>query len=216
MQCRNCVNVYGDMPCGGALIDAFEIMTMHTPRNAISDATEVTAGSDRFVTVAGIKFQAEHLHDPAESLGFPSCDPSPLQLAFLLTIWEAIVVLPFAQGTQIPAYLPDFTSAINQTGDIADRVLWKRLTQMPIWGLNVTTIPQLEATIRDVGHGPVAVKSKVRLDEKHGLYYVRNFVHDLAVGTQPIPSCSANPTTNPCTVPIQMDAWFKTYVHAIR
>jgi len=217
MKCRDCVNVYDDMPCGGAALTAFELLTMHTPRNAISDATEVTSGADRFVTLAGLRFQAEHLSDPSEWLGFPSCDPAVNDLAFLLTIWEAIVVLPFAQGTQIPAYIPDLTSPINQTGDIADRVLWKRITYLPMWGLNTSAqFPQLTATYRDAGHGPVAVKTKVRLDEKHGVYYVRNFVHDLFGLTGEFNSCIPNGVSNPCVIPVQLDFWGKLFVHAIR
>jgi len=217
VECQDCHNVYGDMPCGGAFIHAIELMTMHTPRNALSDATEVTSGSDRYVTVAGVKFQAELSHDPATTLAFPACDPSPLSLAFLLRVWEALVVLPFAQGTQIPAYLPDFTSGINQSGDLADRVLWKRISILPIWGLNTTNpVPQLETTIRDEGHGPVVVKTKVRLDERHGLYYVQCYSHDVFGLGSVIDSCIANETTNPCVIPIKTDAWFKTFVHAIR
>jgi len=198
-------------------VDVIELMTMHTPRNPLVDATEVTAGSDRFITVAGIKFQAEHSHDPSESLSFPACDPSALQLAFILRIWEAIVVLPLAQGSFIPLYLPDFTQPLTQAGDMADRVLWKRISQLPIWGLGVSaSFPELQDTMRDFGHGPQVVKSKVRLDERHGLFYVRNYVHNLA-GLGPLnASCTADSVTNPCVIPITTDAWFKTYIHAIR
>lgn len=217
VECMDCTNVYGDMRCGGAHVDVIELMTMHTPRNVLVDATEVTAGSDRFVTVAGIRFQAEHSFDPAESIEELSCDPPASQLAFLLRIWEAIVVLPLVQGSFIPIYLPDFTQPLTQSGDLADRVLWKRISVLPMWGINTTgAIPQLESTIRDEGHGPVTVKAKVRLDDRHGLFYVRNFVHDI-FGLPPVnASCTADPVTNPCVIPVKSDLWFKTYVHAIR
>lgn len=215
VQCSDCHNVYQDLPCGGPLITATEILTHRTPRNTLGvDNTELASGSDKFLVADGLKFQAEHWHDPATSQGFASCDPSPLQLVFMLRIWEAIVVLPFAQGTQIPAYLPDFTAMITQGGKFADRVLWKRLNQLPIWGLNVVTASQLESTVRDFGHGPVVVKSKVKLDDQHGLYYVRNYTHDVAgLGNPGADSCVAQQTTNPCVIPINTDAWFKIFFH---
>lgn len=217
VDCFDCTNIYGDMRCGGAHVDVVELMTMHTPRNPIADATEVTSGADRFITVAGIKFQAEHSHDPSETQGFAACDPSPFTIAFLLRIWEAIVVLPLLQGSFLPIYLPDFTQPLTQGGDLADRVLWKRLSVLPIWGLTSTnSVPQLESTIRDEGHGPVVVKSKVRLDDRHGLFYVRNYVHNI-FGLPPVnASCTVDQVTNPCVIPVTTDMWFKTYVHAIR
>lgn len=214
VQCHNCKNVYGDSPCSSPLTDVMEIMTMRTRRDP-ADTTEISNPSDRFVVVDGIKFQSEHSHDPSETQGFGVCDPQAQNLAFLLTIWEAIVVLPFAQGSAVPAYLPNFTNANFQTGDTADRVLWKRISQIPIWGTALSAgFPQISGTLRDIGHGPVAVKAKVRLDDRHGLYYVRNFTHNVfGLGTMDFNSCTADLQTNPCVVPVVNDAWWKVFYH---
>lgn len=215
IQCFGCINVWQDTSCGFPLIDVFPLLNMSLPRSSI-DTTEVTSGSDKAIVLDGIRFQAEYTHDPSESLSCPSCDPPSTSVAFNLRVWEAVVVLPLNPGSaNVPAYLPTLTSSVEQSRDIADRVLWKRISIMPIWGLGVTTIPQLETTIRDVGHGPVAVKSKVRLDDRHGLFFVRNFVHDVVTGN-PNGSSTCSPIDcdeNRCSVPIQHDMWFKIFYH---
>jgi len=215
IQCFGCLNLYSAYTCSSPLIDVFMVAGMSLPRSP-ADVTQVTNAGARFLVVDGIRFQAEYTHDPSESLSCPSCDPFSTAVAFNLRIWEALVVLPLNQGTtNVPAYLPNLTTALGQTDDQADRVLWKRITIMPIWGLNTTGgVPQLETTIRDMGHGPVAVKSKVRLDDRHALFYVRNYVHDLALTPGQSSNCTVNCTTGPtCSIPIQHDMWFKTFYH---
>jgi len=187
---------------------------MRTPRHP-GDPTELSSGSDKFIVFDGAKFQSEFSHDPAETLGFTTCDPSPTALTFNLRIWEAIVLLPFAQGTQIPDYLPIFTTQLNQGGDLADRVLWKRISILPIFGIGAGGgLPQLETTIRDMGHGPVVVKTRCRVDDRHGLYWVRSYTHDVfGLGNPGANLCTPDPVTNPCVIPIQTDAWFKVFFH---
>jgi len=215
VQCVDCQNVYQDLPCSTPLVQAVELLTMRTPRNPLTDTAELSTGSDKFIVFDGCKFQSEFSHDPGETLSFPACDPPATNLVFNLRIWEAIVILPFAQGTQIPDYLPLFTNMLNQGGDLADRVLWKRISILPIFGFfGAQSIPQLETTIRDVGHGPVVVKSKAKLDDRHGLYWIRSYTHDVAgLGNPGTNDCTANVVTNPCVIPIQTDAWFKIFFH---
>lgn len=194
---------------------------MGTPKTT-SDLTEIVSPSDNFLVVDGLSFQAEWLHDPSETLACPSCDPNPLSLAFILSIWEAIVVLPLAQGTTLsPAYLPLFTQGAFQQGDMADRVLWKRITHMPIWGLNVFSpgvFPQLQFSNRDgQGAGPVRVKTRAKLDDKHALFYCINFVHDLFGLGNSGAGCNVQPDclgAVQCSIPIQLDFWGKFFYHS--
>lgn len=209
VQCNHCVNVYGDAPCTAPIIDAFPLMTMATPRSTV-DTTEISNPSDRAVVVDGIKFQVEYHEDPNEVISNIACDPQASLLNFNLRIWEAIMLLPLAQGTtNAPLYLPILSSNILQGGDVADRVLWKRISMLPIFALSGATSPlqQLEHTIRDMGHGPIQVKTKCRIDDRHALFYVRNYVHDLfGLGT-------ATDCNGICVIPVIDECWFKIFYH---
>jgi len=203
-QCRSSVDIWKvEMPCSDPLIVAQGIM-IPTPATGGSDPT--TAGAtigEKAKVVMGIKFQSEHLYDPSTDIDNPQCDEfQPSQAVFILSIWEALVVLPLAQGSKtLPEYLPAFTGN-NQSFDVADRVLWKRICHLPLWGLNTTgSISQLESTIRDTSAGPQVVKSRVRIDDRHGLFYVRNYIHDQAI---------PNPDSA-CSKKIVTDAWFKVF-----
>lgn len=211
-ECRQCVNVWPDPHlCSNPGVDVFLLMHMSQAKVPTVDATELASPSDRFLTVKGIKFQAEHLHDPTKTQGVDP-DPQPASLQFLLTIREAIMVLPTLQGPSIaPAYLPNLSNVAFQAGDSADRVLWKRISILPIWGSALGGFQvQLEATHRDVGHGPVVVKSRARLDDRHGLYYVRNWTHDVVTGSGEPFNCNES-VTNPGVIPVELDAWFKIF-----
>lgn len=132
--------------------------------------------ANRAVTIGGIHFQVEYSLNPlnaSEELD---------NVVDVHTIWEAIMVLPLAEkdiaGT--PDYVPVITTKGN--GDNLDRVLWKRITHMPFWGASAITAGQLQTTVRDTAAGPQIVKSKARLDERHGLFYVYNFVNGFVNG----------------------------------
>jgi len=170
------------------------------------------------------------LHDPAKTQScflptptFPNAD----QLVFILSIWEALMVLPYVQGSNItPAYLPNLTSGSLQQGDLADRVLWKRITQMRIFGIRaaVGPLPFLEITDFFTGHGPVAVKSRVKLDDRHGLYLVRNFVHDIFLPFSAggpcatdfdCDNCGSNNDQPSCgVIPIENNFYAKMFYHS--
>lgn len=202
-QCHNVVDVYEDMPCLSPLITGFALMVPN-PTLAGSDPTTAAAViGEKSKVVVGVKFEAVHWSDPNTWFGSAGCDPSPLQLAFMLRIREALVVLPLAAGSKtLPAYLPNFTDlAGSQSFDSADRVLWKRITTLPLWGINAGLGYQLTASMRDTNAGPQVVKAKVRLGEHQGLFYVRNFVHDVA---------DLTPNVN-CTIPVVLDFWAKVY-----
>jgi len=219
LQCMPCVNVWADMPCSAPLIDMVELMSMRTPRGP-ADTTEVSNPSDRFVVVKGIKFQSFHSIDPLEVQRPEICDPCPDFAAFLIRIWEAIIVLPSLEATSnAPAYLPTLTSMLTQGGDLADRVLWKRLSILPYWGTNSSpgsnSFPanfSVTAHTAPEGAGPVVVKSRVRLDDRHALYYVRNFTHNVVVGVPVAGSDNCEDTTPDIgTVPVRNDSWFKIF-----
>jgi len=183
--CRQCFNLYGDMTCTNPQIDIFEVLSMSTPRNS-ADTTEVTNPSSKFIVFDGMKFQSEFSHDP---LATQDCstpvplNPNASQLAFILTIWEALVLLPTGQGSTVaPAYLPNLAGGIFQEGDTADRVLWKRISHMNIQGFKAFPLvgnSNPDSTLRYQGSGPVVVKTRCKIDDRHALYYVRNFVHDI-------------------------------------
>jgi len=221
-ECFQCSNVWRTTPCGGALTDVICLMHMELTKNP-SDSTEVVSPSEKHVLVDAIKFQSEHSTDPNKWAGNSAFEVSVQSLQFLQRIWEMVIVLPTAPGGGfVPAYIPQVTTQ-QQMGDLADRVLWKRLTIMPMWGLDAqagSTFAQLQTTIRDEGHGPVAVKSKVRLDDKHGLYYVRTFVNDLfGLPTYPLADCTFRPTTDPFpnqVIPVEWDANFKIFYHSTK
>lgn len=209
---------------------------MATQRNpTLVDTTELTSGSDKFIVFDGMKFQDDWRFDNSLVVScncpnpqFPNADA----VQTTLSIWEALMVLPFVQGSNtVPAYLPNLLSGSLQQGDVADRVLWKRITKLRIFGVNAlpgTQIAWMDESTDRTGHGPVVVKSKVKLDDRHGLYLVRAFVHDvfwpfsvdLSFGCGGI-DCDAcgnggcNNTTRECGVlPVFNDFWAKLFYHA--
>jgi len=185
-SCRTCFNVFGATPCINPLTDMTLLLSMATERNpTIVDTTELTSGADKFIVFDGMKFQDDWTFD--NSLVRDCFCPNPSfpnasAVQTTLSIWEALMVVPFVQGSNsVPAYLPNLTAGSLQQGDLADRVLWKRITNLRIYGptaggQNIVWID--ESTDRQ-GHGPVAVKSRAKLDDRHGLFLVRNFVHDV-------------------------------------
>lgn len=197
-ECRTCTNLYGDSTCTNPVIDIFELLTMRTPRNS-ADSTELSTPANKFIIFDGMKFQSEYHHDPQETQGCfglpPGGPPVATTLAFILTIWEAVMILPLGQGsTAAPAYLPNIARGIFQEGDTADRVLWKRLSHLFVQGVasnpSISLLVNPDSTLRYQGSGPAVVKTRARLDDRHGLYYVRNFVHDIFFGFPPLASCN--------------------------
>lgn len=208
------------MPCNDPLIDAIEILNMETPRSNILSTQPLTVGADKAIVFHGMRFQSEHWTDPGTWFSNAACigdDSSVNSLAFILSVWEALVLLPLQQGTNAPEYLPILTGNLQQ-GDLADRVLWKRISHLPMWGLGVTNnFPQLESTIRDTAHTQIEVKAKCRIDDRHGLYYVRNFVHDIFFTTPNLTSCSPQQCPeNGQVITMFWDFWAKTYYKTSR
>jgi len=231
-QCRTCYDVFGATTCSAPLTDMFLLLSMATQRNpTIVDTTELTSGSDKAIVFDAMKFQDDWFFD--NSLIQECFCPNPSfpnagSIQTVLTIWEAIMVIPFVQGSNtVPAYLPNLTGGSLQQGDLADRVLWKRLTNLRLYGpraggLNITWIDE---TSDRMGHGPVVVKSKARLDDRHGLFLVRNFVHDvfwpfsakgIGCATIDCDDCSPCNNDNPnCgIIPIFNNFWAKLFYHA--
>lgn len=205
--------MYQVATCASPIVDMIPILLMSTVRS-VTDNTEISNPADRFVIVKGIKFTSLHSIDPDEVLAFPDVDPNPNNVAMMIRIWEALVVVPLEQGTtNVPAYLPILSNSNFQSGDLADRVIWKRLSILPFWGVNVANVPQLVDSSRfQPDGGAQVVKSRVRLDDRHGLFYVRNFVHDMViVDTTSNSSCLPDPVTNEAVIPMQHDGWWKIF-----
>jgi len=233
-NCHTCYDMFGSTTCAVPLTDMQLLLSMSTPRSP-GDPTELTSGAEKFIVFDGMKFQNEWSYD--NSLDRTCFCPNPSfpnanAIQTVLTIWEALMIVPFVQGSQsIPAYLPNLTSGSLQAGDVADRVLWKRISKLRIHGqasLPGTTIAWVDETTDRVGHGPVAVKTRARLDDRHGLYMVRNFVHDvfwpfaaigaaLGCGGFDCDECGTgcNNDTRACGVlPIFNDFWGKLFYHS--
>jgi hypothetical protein len=150
-------------------------------------------------TWGGCHFQSEFGMNPANAGGATGSNTD------IPTIWEAIMKLPFAQGSfTTPAYLPNLTTGLinTQTGDMVDRIVWQRTTFMPFWGVFVQPGIQLQHSGRDIGHGPLQIRSKVRCTEREGMFHVQ---------------CHVNGFGNP-EVQYRMgwDAWFMQAVKANR
>jgi len=177
----------------------------------------LVAPSARGVSLRGIKFQSKFFFDPATVINDASCDPDPNGVAFVTTIWEALAVLPLAEGFQqggaapVPAYLPNFSDPNSQADDLADRLLWKRIMHIPFWGLNVGNgiFPQLiqSGPSEPAADAPIVVKSRAFLDDKHAVFLIREYVHDIAFGP---------PVAGVCEIPLFRDAWFKYWYRAVQ
>jgi len=205
---------------------------MRTARGA-GDTTELTTPSNKAIVFDGMKFQSIYSHDPAESVSAfcPNPDnPGPDKMQFILSIWECIMVLPFVQATvATPAFIPVVTSPNFQQGDLADRVLWKRISHLYVQGSLANPANQVfinpDTTARYNTENPVVVKAKCRLDDRHGLFYVRTMVHDIFLPFSPINPCAIpdidgccgggtqNSTPNCGFIPIITDFWAKVYYH---
>lgn len=211
LECSNCINIFQDAPCISPVIDSFTLLNMKVPANP-GDLTQVSNPSDKFVVFDGMKFQSEWSLDPAEAQDAVA-DPPPSQLAFHVHIWEAIVLAPTTQGARdVPAYIPVLTAAAFQTGDLADRVLWKRISSLPWWGLQVGSgFPQLVATnFAGVGEDRHAmVKARCRVDDRHNLLYVINITHNVVIGSPQGP-CD---TPGTASIPLRHNFWAKMFYH---
>ena len=233
-SCRTCFDLFGASPCTNALTDMTLLLSMATQRNpTLVDTTELTSGSDKFIVFDGMKFQDDWRFD--NSLVRDCFCPNPnfpnaSSVQTTLSIWEALVIVPFVQGSNtVPAYLPNLLSGSLQQGDVADRVLWKRITKLRIFGVNAlpgTSIAWQDESTDRMGHGPVVVKSRARLDDRHGLYLVRNFVHDVFWPFSANGDCTTFDCDNcngcenedrACGVlPVFNDFWAKLFYHARR
>lgn len=173
VQCRSATTIVLPSTCTSPFTNAFLVAG-----TTLAAGDEPQRIGEKGIVFGGCHFQLEHSINPRNQ-------PEGLQNhEEFIEIFEALVVLPYAQGTPgVPVYLPFFTNGFFQTRQAADRVLWKRITIMPYWGTNTLGgTSQLQTTIRDVGHGPIQVKAKARLDDRHGLFYCANYVSGVSSG----------------------------------
>jgi len=212
LQCRAKVELYQSMTCTTPLVDAITLLAPNM-FDSPSELQPLVSPSSRGVSLKGMKFQSSWFIDPAENLFNQNCDPSPRSLAFMLTIWEALCILPLQHGflqfgaSPSPAYLPFLTNPAFQGSDFADRVLWKRIVHIPYWGLDVGNgvFPQLVSTQQlNAENDQIIVKSRAFLDDKHGLFLVRNFVHDQFIDLDPL-----------CHIALTNDLWGKMFYRAV-
>lgn len=163
LLCRTPTFMNGLNPCSDPLTVAFPIVT-----GSGLQVQPIAKG----VVFGGTHFSSELSINPANSIGI-----GPTQVTDLIEVYEAICLLPLAdESTSVPAFIPRLTNA--QTDATVD-ILWKRISVMPFWGTGVIPSSQLQSTIRDTAHGPQHVKAKRRVDDRHGIFHVFNFVSGL-------------------------------------
>lgn len=191
--CRNGFTFLAPSTCG--IPNSYATM-LAGPFGTIVNQNFATIGAmqgAKSYTIGGMHFQLEWSLNPL-LFGFEMGGATDI-----MEIYEAICVLPLGQGSiASPAYVPTWTNTGGgaQVGDVGTRVLWKRINTMPFWGASVQPGIQLQSTMRDQGHGPIQIRSKVRLTEREGLFHCFNFVSGVAVGTGPI----------------VLDGWFNTAI----
>lgn len=215
VQCNRVFNVATDAVCctgspvgSVTFLDAFPLLTMTIPFTAAPERYPSTLAT-RKMRFGGMKFQSDWQTNPQEWFQGENCNTNISALAFVLKIWEAIVVLPLAEGsTFAPAYIPELACAAKQAIDQADRVLWKRITMLPMWGFGILEVlPQLEHNQRNTEAGQQVVKVRADVDDRHGIFMVRQFVHDIAE--------FANGNDIDCFIPVVNEMWGSLFYRAI-
>lgn len=173
LLCRNALTVPLPSTCDDPFDDAIELVGagMLAP-GQINPAGRYTKG----VTFGGMHFQCELGLNP-----FVGTNTSITGVIDVVSIWEAVVVLPYAQGFQgIPAYLPNLSQSLFTVGDYADRVLWKRLSYLKFTSVNLLGASgnglAAQITNEHTAAGPQVVRAKATLDERHGLFYCTSVV----------------------------------------
>jgi len=209
-----CTNICTDPTLTSTIIDVVPLLTMTIPFQAVPNRFPSTM-STRKMRFGGMKFQSSYWTDPAEWFDSEDCGVPIVALTFVLSIWEAICILPLAQGsTFAPVYIPELANPAQQGADLADRLLWKRILHLPMWGFTPATqaLPQLEHTGRESADVPVTVKVRTAVDDRHGIFYVRQFVHNVAFGNAP--PCNDPGELGGCNVPVHNNFWGTLFYRA--
>lgn len=194
LQCRTPISFVPPVTCASPFSDVIPLATTTGSGTGVVGAIPF---SSKAVQVRGIKFQMEYaINSGVQNNLFAG-------IADFIELYEAIIVLPFGQGAQVPAYVPLLTTALENQ-DIGDRILWKRIGHLVLVGTGLTGgSPRMESTSVQTAYGPQVVKSAVRLDERHGLFYVVNIVMGLgSVGEQ--------------NLVMARDGWFTLFLKASR
>lgn len=168
IQCRRAISIPPNSTCLSPFIDAFQLVGTTVPQSALPQLT-------KGVVFGGAHFQLEYALNNATNFTISAASTG-------IEIFEAVVVLPYAQGAPgVPAYLPALTAVALQGADLADRVLWKRISFLNMISLDSVGV-QIDRTEEAQGHGPVVIRSKCSLDERHGIFYVANFTNGFTDG----------------------------------
>lgn len=171
VECRHAVSIPAGSQCPSPAIDS--ILIAGNEEDAIAGGLH--QGATKGFTFGGCHFQVEHGQLNLVNSSFTN-------VATSIDIFEAIVVLPYANGTfGVPAYLPQLTNQGFTGGDRADRVLWKRITQMWFISTDIVSV-QVDDTYDESGHGPQQCKTKATLDERTGVFYVGAYTNGLIDG----------------------------------
>jgi len=189
-------------------VDAIPLLTMTIPFSVAPERYPSTMATRKMI-FGGMKFESHWWVNPQDWTG-DGC-PSFANFNFVVKIWEAIVILPLQQGsTFAPAYLPDLACAVDQASDLADRVLWKRVSMLPVWGFDIVQIlPQLETSKRDQDGGQQLVKVRAAVDDRHGIFLVRQIVHDLVLTSAQDPCGLFD-----CSMPLHNEFWGSLFYRA--
>lgn len=226
IQCSTAYNVAKNATCSNTcvspatpgvtsqLLDVIPLLTMTIPFQAVPVRLPSTMAT-RFMRFGGMKFQSSWWTDPGEWFDSENCGVPISALMFVLSIWEALVILPLAQrSNQAPAYLPALADASDQSADLGDRLLWKRVLHLPMWGFTPATqaLTQLEHTGRESADVPQVVKVRTRVDDKHGIFLCRQFVHNIVFGGNA--PCNDPGDLGSCNIPVHNNFWGTMYFRA--
>lgn len=192
-------------------LDAFPLLTMTIPFQAAPFRVPSTMAT-RKMLFGGMKFESLWSLNSANFFDSEDCGQPLAALAFQMTIFEAIVVLPLQQSSFVaPAYIPVLASTAQQSEDLGDRLLWKRLTILRAIGTGFTITPTLDESRYDTAGGQQVVKVRAAVDDRHGIFMVRQFVHDIVFGTDP--PCN-NGSLGGCIIPLINDLWGTMFYRA--
>lgn len=180
-DCESPVNVAFPLVLGS---NASTAITPATRENVVSSFT-----ADKGLVFGGLRADVSHFFNPAELTG--GCEGSLISTCIVL--WEAIYKQSL-DDLGVPTFLPDLSNpGVGADNDVD--ILWKRVSRLPFWGIQLTTIPELSISNQN-NPDHIEVRTKRRLSEKEGIFYGFSLIH----GTD---------GSDPCTYTIHTDGWFR-------
>jgi len=191
-ECRRALAVpflEGPFDCATPLAFADVVLTCETD---VSAGQQQVSGAARSVMFKGCHGQLDYSVQvfPGDVL-LPCLD--------VFTMHSALMVIPLAEGTKnVPAYIPNIAISRNQLSvnantqmDTEDRILWYRMDHLWWRNPDFDNCGNADAALTQdisflVSHtmgntfkqnpSQFQVRARARIDERHGLFLIRNLV----------------------------------------